>query len=92
MDKVLVSDVPRITSCQFFTYSLCRRCTPVPTPRCTPYAGWFGKRTRLFEGRVVWSIRLRRPSRLEDLELLSLREVRGMGVQLILPPPLLCLV
>lgn len=99
LDQLRVStvpvNIPQFSSAEterMCVLMLCRTCTPAPTLRCTPYAGWFGRRIRPFEGRVAWSVKLRRPSRLEDLELLSLRGERGMGVWRILPPPLLHLV
>lgn len=57
------------------------------TLRYTPCDGWFGKRTKQSGVRVVWSARLRRPSRLEDLELRNPREEKGMGEWLTPPPP-----
>lgn len=60
------------------------------TLRYTHCGGWSGRRTRPFADRVVWSVRLKRPSRPEDLGLLNHREVKGMVELLTLPlPPLL---
>lgn len=62
------------------------------TLRYTPCGGWFGRRIRQFEDRVASSVRLKRPSKLEDQGLLNHREEKGTGGWLTPPLPHLHLV